>query len=395
VNDELLNASLVVNGPGAAGRQVSHFKGGFRVTGFHPLMGAVAAGLKLHNTFLKPWRFASLAEEYAALRNAAALFDVTGEEVIEVRGADALRVMDRLVVRDLTRLADGRCVYAVMCYPYGGIVEDGIVVKFSDEHLWWSGGPAASEQWIYQHGLGHDVSVTSRLDDLHVISIQGPRSREILRSAGLPEIDAVPYFGLLADGHLGGVPVIVTRTGYTGELGYDVYVDARRALELAGALLEAGGPLGLTRCGSRTLDVRRVEAGILNVGQDFDWRHTPLDCGLGWMLDLEAEFVGKDALVGQRQRGVASELVGLLAAPGAALTVGDRVLDRAADRIGVVTSAAASPELQRPIAIARVDAGSARAGDGVGVHGSSDGRESVATVAALPFVDPERKRARA
>jgi aminomethyltransferase len=393
VTSEIVPVPLLMNASAPNGRYASHFKGGLRVTGFHPLMGAKAEAMKLHNTFLKPWAFGSVEDEYAALRDAAVLIDVTGEEVIEVTGPDAIAVIDRLVPRDVLGLAPPKCAYAVMCYPYGGIIEDGIVAKFSDERVWWCGGPAASEQWIYQHSLDADVTVTSKLDALHVLSIQGPRSREILAGSGLRGVEAVPYFGLIPNGEICGVPVVVTRTGYTAELGYDIYVEAHLAASLCEGLLAVGAEYGLWMCGSRTLNVRRVEAGILDVGIDFDWRHTPLDCGLDWMVDLDREFVGRDALRRQHDDGVASELVGLTVDPGQELGQGHEVTFDGGP-IGIVTSAVLSPELKRPVGIARVDAQKVGVGDSVRLSVAA-GRWATATVAKLPFVDPERKRARA
>jgi aminomethyltransferase len=393
VSSEIVPVPLLMNASAPNGRYASHFKGGLRVTGFHPLMGAKAEAMKLHNTFLKPWAFGSVDDEYAALTDTAVLIDVTGEEVIEVTGPDAVAVVDRLIPRDMVGLTAPKCVYAVMCYPYGGIIEDGIIAKFSDERVWWCGGPAASEQWIYQHSLNADVTVASKLDELHVLSIQGPRSRAILAASGLTGVETVSYFGLIPDGEICGVPVVVTRTGYTAELGFDIYVDAGLALSLCAGLLEVGVEYGLGMCGSRTLNVRRVEAGILDVGIDFDWRHTPLDCGLEWMVDLGREFVGRDALRRQYNDGADSELVGLTAEVGQELGQGREVtLD--SGPIGIVTSAALSPELGHPVGIARVDAQTVGVGDSVRVP-IGDGGWATATVATLPFVDPERKRSRA
>jgi glycine cleavage system T protein (aminomethyltransferase) len=393
VTDEIIPVPLLLNASAPRGRYASHFKGGLRVTGFHPLMGARAEAMKLHNTFLKPWAFGTIEDEYAALRDAAVLIDVTGEEVIEATGPDAVAVLDRLVPRDIVKLASPKCAYAVMCYPYGGIIEDGIIAKFSDERVWWCGGPAASEQWIYQHSLGADVTVVSKLDELHVLSIQGPRSREILAASGLDDVDDVPYFGLIPEGEICGIPVVVTRTGYTAELGYDIYVEASLAPDLCAGLLAVGIEYGLGMCGSRTLNVRRVEAGILDVGIEFDWRHTPLDCGLDWMVDLDREFVGRDALREQSANGVDSQLIGLTVDPGQELERGDEVTLNG-ESIGIVTSAVLSPELGYPVGIARVEAQTVSVGDSVHVRALGRGWVT-AVVATLPFVDPERRRSRA
>jgi len=399
----------------------SRFKGGVRETGFHALMAGQAPAHKIHNTFVKPWVFTSTAEEYAAMTEAAVVIDVTGEEVIELSGPGAYAVLDRLVPRRLPAASSSRCSYAVMCYPYGGIVEDGIVVPFSNELAWWSGGPAATEQWLYEHSLGTSVTVRSRLDELHVLSIQGPRSRDLVVAAGLSAAARLPYFGR-AEGTLCEVPVVATRTGYTAELGFDVYVERERAGVLLERMLEAGEGTGLRRCGSSTLDIRRLEAAILNVGQDFDWRHTPFECGLDWMVALDKEFVGVEALRQHAAAGPRSELVGLVAAAGAKLAAGDVIGGVAApeaagdviggvaapeaagaviggvaapEAAGVLSSATASPELGCDIAIARVRAGSAPVGSSVAVGPPGEPARAGAVVCTLPFVDPKRTRARA
>ncbi|HTX62681.1 MAG TPA: hypothetical protein VMD28_03530, partial [Acidimicrobiales bacterium] len=235
----------------------SRFKGGIRTTGFHDLMGARASALKMHNTFLKPWLFTTVESEYRSMTEAAVIIDVTGEEVIELRGEGAYAAVDRLVPRDLPPSSRARCSYSVLCYPYGGIVEDGIVIPFSEDLVWWSGGPAHTEQWLYEHCLDTGVRVTSRLDDVHVLSVQGPQSRRLLVDAGCPEARELRYFGLLAATEVCGVPVTVTRTGFTAELGYDLYVERGQARRLCERLLELGSPLGVRRCGSATLEVRR------------------------------------------------------------------------------------------------------------------------------------------
>jgi aminomethyltransferase len=373
----------------------SRFKVGIRTTGFHDLMGAQATALKMHNTFLKPWLFSTVEDEYRSMTEVAVVIDVTGEEVIELRGEGAYALVDRLVPRRLPPVFRARCSYTVMCYPYGGIVEDGIVIPFSDELVWWSGGPAQTEQWLYEHGLGTNVRVSSRLDEVHVLSVQGPESRRLLVDAGCFEAAELGYFGLLAATQVCGVPVTITRTGYTAELGYDLYVERGLAHELGERLLEVGAPLGVRRCGSATLEIRRVEAGILNVGQDFDWRHTPLECGLEWMVAFDKDFVGSAALQAQRAEGPPTALVGLVAEPGVVLVGGDGVLSSLGRVSGIVTSAVASPTLGRHVAIARVMAGSVEQGDRVALEGCDGERRGGAQVCTFPFVDPERLRARA
>ena len=206
-------------------------KAGIRRSCFFPVYAPHVSMLKLHNHYLKPDAFAGAEEEYWHIRRTAGLLDVTGEEVVEITGPDALELMDRLVPRDLTKLPNGKAMYCVMCYETGGIVEDAILVRHADDRLWWVGGPGYSENWIYLNSGGLDVSVVGHNDTIHVASLQGPASRDILGRVSDIEVDRLPVFGV-ADGTVCGQRVTVTRTGYTAELGYDIYVDVARGAAL-------------------------------------------------------------------------------------------------------------------------------------------------------------------
>lgn len=367
-------------------------KGGLKRTAFYPVIGRFARQYKLHNSYLKPDFITDPLEEYWATREAAGLWDVTGEEPIEIAGPDALAVMNELVPRDLTRLADGRCLYVVMCYPHGGIVEDAVLVRFGAERFWWVGGPAHVEPLIYSHAQGRAVTVTSHLDSIHVASIQGPRSRAILQGVASDDLSRIPYFGM-AETRVCGVPVVLTRTGYTGELGFDIYVDVERAPAMFEALWRAGQADGLRLCGSQALAIRRVEAGILNVGQDFDWRHTPYELGLDWMVDLgKPRFVGRESLARIKAEGARRRLVGLRLAGRAVAVQGDPVM-LGGTAVGRVTSATWGPTVEASLAMAFVDVAAAGAGTPLGIERAGAMIEAV--VAPMPFLDPERKLAKA
>ncbi len=372
-------------------------KGGLKRTAFHPVIGRFATQYKLHNSYLKPDFITDPVEEYWATRTVAGLWDVTGEEPIEVKGPDALAVMNALVPRDLTRLGDGRCLYCIMCYDYGGIVEDAVLIRFAADRFWWVGGPAHAEQWIYAHAVGRDVTVTSFLDDIHVASIQGPRSREILQRVAATDLTAIPYYGI-GETALCGVPVLLSRTGYTGELGFDIYVAVPEAARMFEGIWDAGRADGMKLCGSQALDIRRTEAAIINVGQDFDWRHNPFEVGLGWMVDLKKPaFVGREALARIKQHGVQRSLIGLRlegdtpAAQGDAIRFAGRQVG-AGRQAGRITSTIRSPALGCPIAMGFVDR--AAAGLGSRVEIAMAGGSVAAEVVPRPFLDPDRKLSR-
>jgi aminomethyltransferase len=367
-------------------------KGGLKRTAFYPVIGRFARQFKLHNSYLKPDFITDPVEEYWAMRRVAGLWDVTGEEPIEVAGPDALAVMNELIPRDLTRMPDGHCYYVVMCYPHGGIVEDAVLVRFNAERFWWVGGPAHVEPLIHSHAHGREVTITSHLDSIHVASIQGPHSRAILQSVADGDLSGIPFYGM-AETRLCGVPVVLTRTGYTAELGFDIYVDVPRAAAMFEGLWHAGRAEGLLLCGSQALAIRRIEAAILNVGQDFDFRHTPFDVGLGWMVNLtKGDYVGRAALERAKAAGAPRRIAGLrldsvfVASQGDVVTSGGRP-------VGRVTSATWGPTVEASLAMAMFEGPAPAEGTRLSIE--HEGASLAATVAPMPFLDPKRTLAKA
>lgn len=367
-------------------------RGGLKRTAFFPIVGEIASSFKLHNTYLKPDFFTDPVEEYWAIRRTAGLLDVTGEEVIAVTGPDAEALLDSLMPRDVRKMKDGHSYYSVLLHDHGGIVEDGILVRFDRNSFWWIGGPGSSEEWLYAHSVSRDVRIESFNDRLHVASLQGPRSRDILQEVCSADLAPVPFFGLLS-AEVCGVPVTITRTGYTAELGYDIYVDVARGGKFFAGLWDAVRKAGGALCGSRTLGIRRIEAAILNFGQDFDWQHTPVEIGLGWMIsDTKAPYRAQKALQSAKARTYRQKLAGLRLEGREVPLMGDRVTVNGAGR-GIITSATGSPALDCPLAICWLDTENAVSGARVDVD--LGGRAAAATVVDMPFLDPERKLARA
>lgn len=382
-----ISLKTVVGLPPYASGEVK-FRKGIKQTAFHPVIGAKAALLKVHNTFLKPYYLSDLQSEYWAMRNAAGLFDVTGEEAIEIAGPGALELMNELLTRDIRKVADGQCIYGIMCYDYGGLVEDAVVVRFNAEKFWWIGGLGYSEQWIYQNSLGRDVTVRSLLDIKAIASIQGPKSREVLQKVCGAGIAALPFYHM-AETTVCGVPCVVTRTGYTAELGYEIFVDRDRGEKVFAGLWEALEPAGGRLCGSGVLDLRRTEAGLIDFSTDFDWHHTPYEVGLGWMLNFRKGFFhGAEALSSEAARNPSRRLAGLRLQSEGPMLKGDPVVAEGRT-VGEITSAIVSPTLKASIAIAMLATPAATVGQKIEVL---SGDERVAgEVVPMPFLDPERK----
>jgi aminomethyltransferase len=364
-------------------------RSGLKRTAFFPIIGKVATDYKLHNTYLKPDFITDPLEEYHTMRKVAGLWDVTGEEIIEIKGRDAEALLDDLMPRDVRKMKDGQAYYSVLCYDHGGIVEDGIVVRFARDLFWWIGGQGSSEEWLYTNAQGREVTLASHNDRIHVASLQGPKSRDILQGVCDRDLSKVPFYGMFK-GKVCGVPVTVTRTGYTAELGYDIYVDVEQGAQMFSDLWEVARKQGSALCGSRALGIRRVEATILNFGQDFDWQHTPVEIGLSWMIsETKAPYRAQKALMAKKANPPATRLIGLRFTGDEVPLIGDPVL-AGGKRIGSVTSATGAPSLGYPIAIAMIhDAKSAALGTRLEVD--FGGRREAAEVVAMPFFDPERK----
>ena len=366
-------------------------KGGLKRTAFAPVFASHVREYKLHNTFLKPDQFTDPLEEYWTMREAAGLWDVTGEEPVEILGPEAAVLVEELVPRNLGHLMDGHCAFAVMCYDYGGIVEDAILIRFNAEKFWWVGGPGTSEQWIYGHAIGREVEVRSHLDRIHVASLQGPRSREILQSVCPADLGGLPWFGM-TETEVCGAPVVVSRTGFSGELGYDIYVVLEHGARMFERLWEAGRGSGMRLCGSRALNMRRTEAGILNVGQDFDWTCNPYEIGLGWMVDLGKPFFhGRRALARVAAEGPARRIAGFEIDHDAAVAHGSPVRC-AGERVGVVSSALLSPALGTSIGMGLLRTDCAEPATELVIE--DPGGPRAARVVVMPFLDPERRLVR-
>ncbi len=367
-------------------------RSGLKRTAFYPTVGAIATDFKLHNTYLKPNFFTDPVAEYWACRQVAGLWDVTGEEVIEITGPDALPLLDSLVPRDLARMKDGQCYYAVMCYDHGGIVEDAVLIRFSAERFWWVGGPGESELWLYTNAVDRRVTIRSHLDAIHVASLQGPKSREILQMVSSADLSRVPFYWSV-EAEVCGAPVVISRTGYTAELGYDIYVPIEHGAAMFADLWEHSRAFGVKLAGSRALNLRRMEASILNFGQDFDWQHNPAQIGLGWMIsESKGAYRAKDLLIGFKRSVPDWQLAGLKVDGTEAPVDGDRIAIDGRD-VGFVTSATLSPQFGHALAIGFLETPAAKAGTAVEILAGE--RRLSALVSPMPFFDPERKLSKA
>jgi aminomethyltransferase len=338
-----------------------------------------------------PVQYAGITEEHLAVRQAAGLFDVSHMGEIEVAGTDALAAVQRISTNDASRLEVGQAQYSALATPEGTFVDDLLVYRLADDHFLLvvnAANIAAGYRWI-QDGIAEigDAVAVNTSSRYALLAVQGPRALDVVQSLTDVDLAAVRYYRF-ATGEVAGIRATVSRTGYTGEDGLEIFVAPQVAERLWMALLSAGRPHGLQPVGLGARDTLRLEAALRLSGQDIDGTTTVLEAGLGWIVGWQkADFIGRDALVKQREAGVDRKLVGFeMAGPGIARH--GYAVHAGGERVGVVTSGTRTPSVGKAIGLAYVPA----AGTAPGTEYEVDvrGRRVPARVVPLPFY----KRAR-
>jgi aminomethyltransferase len=359
--------------------------------------------------------------EYNAIREAAALIDVSPLFKYIVRGPDSERLVDRVIVRDATKLKVDQVYYACWCDEQGKVIDDGTVTRLDQTTFRWTAADP-SLRWFELNTHGLDVEIEEVTETLAAVALQGPKSRDVLEAATGQDFGDLRYFRRRASS-IEDLPVDVTRTGYTGDLGYELWVEASRAVDLWDALTQAGDPYGIRPAGMLALDVTRIEAGLILIEADYtsvrhalipEQAYSPFELGiLGKLVNYEkADFVGKRALEAeQRAGGPPRRLVGLeldwdaIERMHSALDL-PPLIEAAASRthvpvfsksrrVGRATSTTWSPTLKKAIALASVAKEHSEPGTQLSVEWTVEARRGKvkATVVDLPFFDPPRKRA--
>ncbi len=327
--------------------------------------------------------------EHMAVRTACGLFDVSHMGEITCRGKDALRNLNHLLTNDYTNLADGRARYSPMCNEQGGVVDDLITYKVRDDTYFIVVNAANREKdfaWMKEHALG-DVVFTDLSDQVAQIALQGPKAQEILEKLVSGEQIPRKYYSAVFQGRIGEMECVLSRTGYTGEDGFEIYLAAENAEKMWDLLMETGRDQGLICCGLGARDTLRLEAGMPLYGHEMNEQITPLEAGLGAFVKMgKEEFLGKKALA---QRGEPTrKRVGLRATGRGILREGLDVV--AGDRkVGITTSGTFAPYLKQSVAMALLDAATTKPGTAVEVD--VRGRKVAAEVVPLPFYHKEKK----
>ncbi len=390
-----------------------HYRRPLLPTPFHERSRALAQA----DSFI-PWAgyttvdvFTTVEQEYFAIRNAASLYDLTPMVKYRIAGADALRFLNRLMTRDIGKLRPGRVAYSVWCNDAGQLIDDGTVFCLGEGEYRLCTAERQLD-WLLDSAVGFDVAIGEVTEEVAALALQGPTSCSVLRKAGVAGVERLKPFelGSFTVPAAGDAPLMVSRTGFTGDLGYELWMAPKDAERVWDVLMDAGRSRGLRPIGSRALNIARIEAGFVLPNVDFipsertlfiGTERSPLELGLAWLVDFgKGHFTGRRALLAEQRRGPRRRLVGLDVDGNKpahnALLYCERALRRQA---GSITSAAWSPTTKRNLALAMVDAPHFETGSTLWAEIYLN-RELVwerrvvrARVVERPFFAPERRRA--
>jgi aminomethyltransferase len=337
-----------------------------------------------------PVQYAGIVEEHRAVRSAVGLFDISHMGEFEVEGGGALAAVQRLCTNDASTLARGQVQYSILCYPEGGVVDDLTVYRLDDARYMLTVNASNIDKdwaWVTSHGGGGTWRNMSA--DTALLAVQGPKAEGLVQRLADTDVVSVRYYHF-AKGKVAGVPAIISRTGYTGEDGFELYVPAMEAERLWHALLEAGRGDGIQPIGLGARDTLRLEMKFALYGNDIDQTTNPLEAGLGWVVKpAKGDFIGKDAIEAMRARGVPRKLVGFEMVERQVPRHGYRILAGRAP-VGEVTSGSFSPSLERGIGMGYVRADLSTVGVEVDVEIRSAAQR--ARVARTPFVPSKAKK---
>jgi len=357
--------------------------------------------------------------EYAAVRNAAALFDVSPLFKYRIRGRDASRLLDRMVTRDVTKCRVGQVLYTTWCDDRGKVIDDGTIHRLGEaEYRLTSAEP--NLRWLTLNATGLAVDISEESEQVGALALQGPLSRAILEQVSPADFGKLRYFRLV-ETTAGGVPVVISRTGYTGDLGYEVWVGADQAVAVWDALMQAGAGYGIVPAGIWALDVARIEAGLVMLDVDYHSSHhavieaqksSPFELGLGWTVSADkGPYNGRAALRAEAARDPEWRFVGIEvdwesleslynvhglppSLPAVAWRASTPVY-RDGRQVGYASSGCWSPLLKQYLALAHIKAPHHESGTRVSMEVTVEHQrqQARAVIRPLPFFDPERKRA--
>jgi aminomethyltransferase len=355
-------------------------------TPFYNLHKVLGAKIVEFAGFEMPVQYSSIIEEHLAVRRSVGVFDVTHMGEFYVRGKNVLAFLQKVTINDVARLKPGRVQYSAMCYENGGIIDDLLIYRMENQYMLVVNASNLQKDfdWLQSQKFG-DVELENVSDATALLAVQGPKSLAALQKLTKEDLSKVEYYAF-THGVLAGVPMVISRTGYTGELGFELYFDAdiETAKNVWNAIFDAGKEFGIQPVGLGARDTLRLEMGYCLYGNDIDQTTHPLEAGLGWITKLsKKEFNGRNLILKAREEGLKRKLVGF--------TLPDRTLARHGYEmtyngsiVGQVTSGTFSPSLKKGIGMGYISAELANAGNVVAVRVRD--KEIPATIVMLPFL---------
>lgn len=333
-----------------------------------------------------PVQYGGIIEEHRRVRESVGVFDVSHMGEVEVWGRDALAFVQKITTNDASKLSEGKVQYSAMCYEDGGIVDDLLVYHMGDHYMLVINAANIQKDidWM-QHSVMGDVKLKNKSDDIALLAVQGPKSLETLQKLTKADLSTIPYYHFVK-GKLAGTDMIISRTGYTGELGFELYFPAEKniAESLWASIFEAGKEFGIGAVGLGARDTLRLEMGFCLYGHDIDQTTHPLEAGLGWLTKLDkGDFNGRSVIAKAKQEGLKRKLVGFV--------LNDKAFPRQGYPIhvngtatGAVTSGTFSPTLDKGIGMGYVDVAHASVGKEIGIM--IRGKVTAASITGIPFV---------
>lgn len=355
-----------------------HVKAGARIVPF--------AGYEM------PVQYSGVMEEHEAVRTAVGLFDVSHMGEVEITGPNALAAVQKLVTNDASAIVDGQAMYTGLLNDKGGFVDDLVVYRFNKERFFICVNASNRHKdfnWMKER-TGSTASVKDRSDEFAQIAVQGPKAATLVQRLTQTDLSPIKNYHFTVGAVAGVSDVIISRTGYTGEDGFELYIPAAKGPVVWNALMDKGADLGVKPIGLGARDTLRLEMKMALYGNDIDDDHTPLEAGLGWIVKLQkGDFIGRDVLLQQKEKGVTRKLVGLEVEDGRIARHGYKVVDAQGNVEGEVTSGTQSPTLKKAIAMAYVP--TAKSAVGTQVFVDIRGKPAPARVVKTPFLDRGKK----
>jgi aminomethyltransferase len=354
-------------------------------TPFHSIHRQLGAKMVPFGGYEMPVQYTSIIEEHKAVRTAVGVFDVSHMGEFVVKGKNAQAFLQLVTVNDVAKLVPGEAQYSAMCYDDAGIVDDLLVYKIGEEHFMVVVNASNAEkdfEWMRKH-LMPDVDLRNESDTTALLAVQGPKSQTVIQKLTSFDVKSIPYYRF-KEVSVAGVDMLLSRTGYTGELGYEIYFSPSYAENVWNSLFKAGKDCGITPIGLGARDTLRLEMGYCLYGNDIDQTTNTLEAGLGWITKLKkGDFVGRPVLEKVKADGVKRKLVGIDIEEKAIARHGYAIHSNGT-LVGSVTSGTFSPTLERGIAMGYVDA--AHCADGSPVRIDVRGKEVKGKITALPFL---------